>query len=854
MAFLATFPSRLLAAPGRGKVNAMADKISGNIVQIQDYAGLTKKSGTSNSSRLLQDCRNTVLERTADALARAMDNVDDSLFALADKASNNTLQSHYFDAMREIRLKRKEIEASFREHFKEKSDEIIDNKFTFQAQTNTPSMADIGLSLIEDDDLEESLAITTLADKISTICHNEIYGLDKRVGLLLGKKELETEANPIGPKTICIACKMACGKIDSGVDIKLIVFKLIDRYLCESIQQVYRDINNHLAMSGILPKIPTQIGRDNPAEGGVLLNGMAAGLGANGGETDFLSAFSQILSTNNVPTGGGMYSGPSFQGMPNMATYSPTPGVFNPAMQGGVAGMIPGSVHGTPTTLQNLTFMQKGQWDALGIDTSSIDAAALANGTANILWSIKNSPLPREDENGDEMIIEIVALLFDYIFENPKVPDKAKALIGRLQIPILKAAMLDNTFFSMRNHPARRLLNTLAQSTIGLLNAGDEESPLYKGISDCVQKILDEFDTDIGVFETAIAELESHIENHQSHFDENIEEAKKLIQGRERLLIAESLSSEEIERRLEGKLFPQFIRTFAMESWKNLLIVTYMKEGQENESWRSKLEMLDLLIWSTLPKPTLKDRKKLVDMLPTLLSGIEEGMRLMSMDTTEQDKFMEKLSDCHARLVNSETQPMDAADKEPGITMNNNTNIDLPKPKVTTASTAEQKPHKIGSISVEEVRVLGQGPTPSLDDDRHDQTERLDINLNLFDRDITDELDQPTAVDCVTDGNQEPTIVEDECTALVRNMIPGIWFEFHQEDGTKSMERLAWISSVLGSYLFTNHEGLKTREVSTQELEESLRTGRAILADDLSFLVDSSFNNLLDDMQKKVAG
>ena len=842
----------------------MADKLSGNIVQIQDYAGLTKKSGPSNSSRLLQDCRNTVLERTAEALARAMDNVDDSLFALADKASNNTLQSHYFDAMREIRLKRKEIEAAFREHFKEKSDEIIENKFTFQAQSSTPSIADIGLSLIEDDDLEESLAITTLADKISTLCHNEIYGLDKRVGLLLGKKELETEANPIGPKTICIACKMACGKIDSGVDIKLIVFKLIDRYLCESIQQVYRDINNHLAMSGILPKIPTQIGRDNPAEG-VFINGAAAGQGGNSGETDFLSTFSQILSTNTVSTGEGVYSGSSFQSIPNMVTHAPTqgiPGAFNPGLQG-VPGMMPGATHGMPTTLQSLTFMQKGQWEALGMDTSDIDTTALANGTANILWSIKDSPLPKKDENGDEMIIEIVALLFDYIFENPKVPDKAKALIGRLQIPVLKAAMLDNTFFSIRNHPARRLLNTLAQSTIGLLNTDDEQGSLYKGIADCVQKLLDEFDTDIGVFETAIAELESHIENHQSHFDENMEEAKKLIQGRERLLIAESLSVEEVERRLEGKPFPQFIKTFAMESWKNLLIVTYMKEGQESESWRSKLEMLDLLIWSTLPKPTLKDRKKLVDMLPTLLSGIEEGMRLMSMDTNEQDKFMEKLSGCHARLVNSEAQTMDVVvDKEPGTTMNDNPttnndnpapNIEPPKPKETTASTAEQKSHQVGSIVVEEVRVLGQGPAPSLDYASQDQTERLDINLNLFGADITDDVDQPVT-DSAADGNQESAVVEDECSELVRNMIPGIWFEFHQEDGTKSMERLAWISSVLGSYLFTNHEGLKTREVSTQELEESLRSGHAILADDLSFLVDSSFNSLLDDMQKKVAG
>ena len=873
-AFLATSSSRLLAAPGRGKVSAMADKISGNVVQIQDYAGLSKKSGTSNSSRLLQDCRNTVLERTADALARAMDNVDDTLFASADKASNNTLQSHYFDAMREIRIKRKDIETSFKECFKEKSDEIIENKFTAPPLGKTPSVAEIGLSLIEDDDLEESLAINTLVDKISAICHNEIYGLDKRVGLLLGKKELETEANPIGPKTICIACKTACGNIDSGVDIKLIVFKLFDRYICETIQHVYRDINNHLAMSGILPKIPTQIGngRGNHAEG-VIVSGAGTGGGIIGGETDFLSAFSQILTANSASGPGTGYPGHSLQGSSDMV-HNPSqgmPGMFHVPMQG-MSGMMPGSTQVAPSTLHNLTLLQRGQWGALGMDTSAIDTTALTNGTANILWSIKDSSLPQGADEGDGMIIEIVALLFDYIFDNQKVPDKAKALIGRLQIPVLKAAMLDNTFFSMRNHPARRLLNTLAQSTLGLLNEVGEESPLYQGIAACVQKILDDFDTDISVFETALADLESHLENHQSHFDENIEEAKKLIQGRERLMIAESMSTEEIERRIEGKPLPQFIRTFATENWKNLLIVTYMKEGQENDSWRSKLEMLDLLIWSTLPKPSLKDRKKLVDMLPTLLSGTEEGMRMISMEEAEQDEFMEKLASCHARLVNSDAQVLDVTDKEPINPMINKTTppLDTPKTQNTITMPAEQKPQTTDSILVEEIRVLGQDNGPSLDDIGQSPSEQLDISLNLFgeepasDFDMLD-LDKLAAVlepeksnvieaGLIPESTHEPDAIEDECTELVKSMVPGIWFEFHQEDGTKSMERLAWISSVLGSYLFTNHEGLKTREMSTLEVEESLRSGHAILADDLSFLVDSSFNSLLDDMQKKVAG
>ena len=322
-----------------------------------------------------------------------------------------------------------------------------------------------------------------------------------------------------------------------------------------------------------------------------------------------------------------------------------------------------------------------------------------------------------------------------------------------------------------------------------------------------------------------------------------------------------------------------------MENWKNLLIVAYMKEGQESDSWKSKLEMLDLLIWSTLPKPTLKDRKKLVDMLPTLLSGIEEGMRMLSMSAADQDQFMEKLSGCHARLVNSEAQVMDITDKEPAMnTMahqvmditdkepavntisKSDPPLDTPKAQEAETPIAEQAPHQLGSIMVEEVRVLGEDLQPSFDDQQQSTDERLDVHLNLFGEDSAGELAElaELARELEQESEQEQeqeqldaapeTSVEDEWTELVRNMVPGIWFEFHHEDGSKSMERLAWISSVLGSYLFTNHDGLKSRELSAQELEDCLRSERAVLADDLSFLVDSSFNNLLDDMQKKIAG
>ena len=795
----------------------MATKDSGNVVQLQEHEAFTRRFSPAGAARLLHDCRDKALERIAKALARAMDNVDDALFALADKASTNTLQAHYFDAMREIRIKRQEIETSFKDNFGEASDSLIANTKPTAARNTTANITEIGLSLVEHDDLEESLAINTLADKLEALCHGELFALDKRVGFLLDQKELATEANPIGPKTICNAFKSACVNIESGVDIKIIVFKLFDRYLCENIQFIYHEINDYLASNAVLPRIATQIKNGQAQTGNGYYPGGNMTNSPNGAEPDFLSAFTQLMAVNRPQPGNGMCLGQVIEG-------------------------------GMPALLQDLTLLQQGRWDALGTQAAAIDPRALANGTTNVVRIIKDNTSSNGAGNGDDMVIEVVALLFDYIFDNGNIPDRAKALIGRLQIPTLKVAILDKTFFSKRHHPARRLLNTLAHATVGLHDERAEESELYKELEACIQKVQVEFDTDIAVFENVLSDLEAYLEKHHNHLEENIEEAKKVIQGRERLKIAESLAEAGIERKLEGKPFPEFIKTFAMDKWKNLLIVTYLKEGQESDTWKSRLEMLDLLIWSALPKSNLKDKKKLVDMLPTLIKGIEAGMKLLSMEEAEQNTFLEKLAACHARAVNGDTYTADKPAFNPmGLEVSY-----LPTEGQTGITAVTSAPRtkpaaskQVGSMLVEEISMLGQGSEGNQDDSQADQTERLLVNIDIFGEAATDEQ-------VATDDQQEQDVTEDDLSEVVKSLVPGIWFEFHDEATGKVMERLSWISEVLGSYLFTDHDGLKTRELSAQQLEDSLRSGHAQLADDLSFLVDRSFNSLLDELQKKV--
>ncbi len=125
-------------------------------------------------------------------------------------------------------------------------------------------------------------------------------------------------------------------------------------------------------------------------------------------------------------------------------------------------------------------------------------------GLMNVVRRIKAAPQSASLGTIDAMTIDIVAMLFDYIFEDRQIPSSVKALLGRLQIPLLKVALIDKSFFSSKAHPARRLLDLLAESSIGLADSsGDRQAAALKMIEEVVDKVLTEFETDVSLFEAS---------------------------------------------------------------------------------------------------------------------------------------------------------------------------------------------------------------------------------------------------------------------------------------------------------------------------------------------------------------
>lgn len=737
-----------------------------NIVQLNEFekarTGMTRTEAVS----LLRECREVAFRRLSAALIRMLGKVDDTLFEWSEKSENKVDQNLYFDAMREVRLKRASMEIAF----KAQLIEGFNREIRKEGDAGESSLRAEEMSLVDDDGLEEALAVKNMVSKIEVECKQELHHLNRRVGMLLNDPELTRAKNPIGPEVICNAFREACGDFESGIKVKLIVMKLFDRYVVtEEVPGLYRAVNRLLIEKGVLPELRHDIKR-NPNRPDAQDDDGDEEASA---DEDLYATLKKLMLHGSAANG-----------------------ITSAAVIGGL--------------LNTLTQLQQGNFAKLG---DAVEPSALASGSVNIIHTIKASGVAGNVGAVEGMVIDVIAMLFDYIFDDADIPATMKALIGRLQIPMLKVGMLDKEFFSRRNHPARKLLNVLAQASVGWNEETDQA--LYAKIESIVQQVLEGFDKDVDLFAKLLDDFENYLAKEGQKAAHLEEQSTRLVQGTERLRLAKQKVRIEVERRNKSSL-PKFARQFLMSYWQNLLLVTLVKEGVDSIAWKRSLTAMDNLVWSLQPKVSTQERDRLVKLLPSLLRVLREGMELISMREEDFQAFLEQLADNHARIVNA-------------------------VPCVTTAAN-------------------DPGDMPHMRDDPLAQME--DCEPVVEDREITtatihrlvaagdllvDEIDLGDN-DAAT-GPAE-TIVEEAYVIQAKELRQGAWVEFTQEDGSALRAKLTWVSPVTGVYLFTNRQGLKACDKTLQALVADLSCGRARILDDAP-LFERAVSTVIDGLRKK---
>jgi hypothetical protein len=604
----------------------MSDSTKRNVVNLEDFGQMRRGLGSGAGAQALRGIRELATATLTRDLARMMEKIDDTLFARAEKAENNMSQTQYFDAMRELRIIRKDIEADFLSRFHDQFNQGVPraSQFSTSFSLNWEDDDESGLGLVDKNDMEEDLAISNMVNKIRGNCKQSLYSLDKRIGLLINDPDLERWLNPLGPEAICDAFHEAARLIETGLEIRLVIFKLFDQHVISNIGELYKEVNQYLARIGVLPEIKTTLRKSSsPSNAPQTASAPVANQPASG-----TAAMESTVSVSGQSAG----TGP--------AGFSGHSGGYT------VSGQSP---------IHALTFLQQGELPPDGqiarSDELAVDPADLASGQVNILHGIKNTSLIQDLGKNGDMTIDIVAMLFDYILDDKNIPDSMRALIGRLQIPVLKIALLDREFFSRKSHPARQLLNRLAATAVGWNEQQGDKDPLYLKVQSVVQTIVDEFDDDTSLFETLLNDLETFLRKEEEQAVVRAERSAKVMEGQERLEVAKSTTLEAIEPRVNDQHNLDFIREFINTHWKNMLFVTCARQGKDSDAWKQAVTTMDKLIWSVKPKCTREERQQLVAMQPKLLNNLREGMLRLSIAPAERDDFIAKLVHAHGRTA-----------------------------------------------------------------------------------------------------------------------------------------------------------------------------------------------------------
>ncbi|MGH8629255.1 MAG: DUF1631 family protein, partial [Burkholderiales bacterium] len=305
--------------------------------------------------------------------------------------------------------------------------------------------------------------------------------------------------------------------------------------------------------------------------------------------------------------------------------------------------------------MRSLTRIQLGDAGAVTAAGLPLAADIVQQGTTNVLRELKGSNLGTGMNHMDAMTLDIMAMLFDQLFDDPKIPMGVKGLIGRLQIPMLKVAIADKAFFSKKTHPARQMLDTLGEISARLPADFDASNALYGRLESILHELIDGFEDDLEIFNGVRERLQTLVAEEDHRIEQETKSSAKQVEQKENLAVAKTVAQAEIKVRIRGARVPVPVLKFLVQEWIKYLIVVQVKSGENSDDWKIALKTIEQLIWSVEPKETAEERRKLVTMLPELLKRLAAGAQLAGVEDAVRSSFFADLRKLHTEIIGKAT-------------------------------------------------------------------------------------------------------------------------------------------------------------------------------------------------------
>jgi Protein of unknown function (DUF1631) len=749
------------------------------IVDLQQRQA-SQAASTDRVGELLKLVRTTALKRVNGLVSNLFENIDDALFDLAEKAENNAVQTGYFNGMREVRKKRQLVERMCQEHL----GKIFRDFAAGKLEPMKPEAAvqpGEGLSLVNDQELEESLAIGSMVAKAENRHAPQLYAVNQRLSMIRGGASVENDTNPIAPAPLCQAFRLAMREFDLDVQARLIIYKLFDRFVMSNLDMLYGEVNHQLIQAGVLPQIRDKHAGTGPRTPGVpAIPGAPAdaqgaadgeGYGAYGSAYDPAAAQLQAEIYGTVRSLLAMRRGlrPDYSTQASLPSFAPI------------------DLLSALTILQNQAMLPQAQ------PASAADAAQLVQQVKQEL--IEQASKFQSDQKAqvagpDEDTIDLVGMLFQFIVQDRNLPPVMQAMLSRLQIPYLKVAILDRHLFTQTAHPARQLLDQMALACIGWSEESDRDHRLYDKVKETVEALLKDFDDDIGIFERMRVDFENFVETGKKRAELAEQRAAEATRGREKLHQARRIAADEIRRRINGRELPAMIQSVLTRPWANYLVLTLLRQGEDSKEWKQALRFADEFVWSIEEKSNEADKARLRSLLPVIEKHLRHGLTTVAYHDNDIKQLLQGLNLYYERLLRA--------------------------PTATASSDAAQAAEDFAP-PVEMLEIVSRVAGGHASDNETAVEEIV----------MRSEPDPDTSADAIE-------AIEDEFLAEAKGMKVGMWVEFSNPDtGSKERAKLSWISPITGKYLFVNRKGLKVADKTVFALATEMRRGSTMVLEEV---------------------
>ena len=590
----------------------------GKVLPFRSVASQASHTPLARLPVALLPVRDKAALQLRNALHRLFDNADDTLFEMADKATSSKQQNLFFEAMRDLRHKRKSIERGFLDSYYAAFMEVGHGDPTAALPSRVP-LHD-GLGLTSGDELERAVAVDAMVARVLARDGFALGQLTLRLNSLV-EQPLSDRNNPLGPTLLCEYFLRAGRSLGVGIKVKLILLKLFERYVLREADHLYGEANQLLIATGVLPELKPLPHRR--AEDRRVLEPRAP---AN--EPDDSPGEVELdASTQAV-----------FASLQNLL--SPVRGRLAPRLGAGAASRA----IGTRDLLRLLTHLQ--QYVPAERETEDFD---LRRHLEQLLTRLSmQSGHGRLIEAGDEDVINLIAMLFDFILADRNLPHSLRVLIGRMQIPMLKVALQDKRFFSRATHPARRLLNEVATVAMGWNQCDDyQRDSLYQRVDMLVQQLLDDFSDDPAIFTELLNDFLA-FNNDERRRSELLEQrTRDAEEGRTRTEQARRRVQQELNLRVQGKHLPLAVVWMLEDAWSQVLLLAWLKHGEDSAPWLEALQTMDSLLWSVGPLDQPDDRARLLEQVPGLLKALRDGLGAAAFDPFATGEFFSCLESLH---------------------------------------------------------------------------------------------------------------------------------------------------------------------------------------------------------------